>query len=106
MIVRQDERLGSVASGGVPMTEVDCARCGVAVLVRKASWEQTSIQWNAQAMAVCSTPPADGHSTCPALRESIARAAATGRLPVLDDETPDYGAGVPEGERPAHDHDH
>ncbi|MEW2352184.1 ferredoxin [Spirillospora sp. NPDC029432] len=101
MSVRQDERLAPAAPG-VPMTEVDCARCGATVLARKSSWEQTSIQWSARAMAVCSTPPADGHSTCPALRESIARAAAEGRLPVLDEVAPSYGAEV--ADRPAHDH--
>ncbi|MFB4319146.1 ferredoxin [Actinomadura sp. 21ATH] len=101
MSVRQDERLAEAAPG-VPMTEVDCARCGAAVLARKSSWEQTSIQWSAQAMVLCAAPPADRHTTCPALRESIARAAAEGRLPILDEATPSYGAEVTD--RPDHDH--
>ncbi|MBA9007196.1 MULTISPECIES: ferredoxin [Thermomonospora] len=77
MTVRPDVRLDER-----PMRPVRCLRCGVEVLVRKASWEQTSIQWSTSAMAGCADPPPDGYSTCPALLESIGVAAAKGEIEV------------------------
>lgn len=87
MTVRSDVRLDEA-----PMSPVSCGTCGSHVLARKASWDQTSIQWP-------STPGAcdvrrDGASRpgpnsgvflgCPHLAESIREAAVRGDLPVLD----------------------
>lgn len=48
MTVRPDNRLSDA-----PMTPVSCDSCGARVLVRKSSWEQTSVQWDSDALAVC-----------------------------------------------------
>lgn len=48
MTVRPDNRLSDA-----PMTPVTCASCRARVLVRKSSWEQTSVQWDADALAAC-----------------------------------------------------
>lgn len=94
MTVRADDRLANS-----PMTPVTCQSCGAAVLVRKSSWEQTSVQWNADSLTRCreraeaSTRPAATAGlgfdrpglflACGRLRDSIERAAGTGALPVL-----------------------
>ncbi|MEU8799315.1 ferredoxin [Spirillospora sp. NPDC048819] len=75
---RQDERL---LDG--PLLPVRCRRCAAEVLVRKASWEQTSIQWNADARAAC-VGIEDPHDTCPALRSAIQEAALTGSIKVVE----------------------
>lgn len=83
-----DERLRST-----PMVPVRCRECAAQVLVRKSSWAQTSIQWNAAATAACternSAPTAAGASLpqCSQLYESIADAVRSGELPVLDEDT-------------------
>src|SRR5271163_1428759 len=46
--VRDDNRLDEM-----PMVPVVCRNCGVRVLARKSSWNQTSVQWNADATARC-----------------------------------------------------
>ncbi|MGH3241534.1 MAG: ferredoxin [Spirillospora sp.] len=79
MTVRRDERL---LDG--PALPVRCGRCAAEVLVRKASWEQTSIQWNAAARASCPSLADDPLGTCPALRSVIEEAALTGALTVVD----------------------
>ena len=48
MTVRPDNRLADS-----PMVPVACRRCGASVLARKSSWNQTSVQWSAQASAQC-----------------------------------------------------
>ena len=80
MTVRQDERLVD----GVPLLPVRCRRCAAEVLARKSSWEQTSIQWSAQARALCTGLPEDGFGSCPALRSAIQEAALTGTITVVD----------------------
>lgn len=95
MTSRPDNRLADA-----PMRPVDCRTCHARVLVRKSSWEQTSVQWNAAARQRCAhTPPADPLGTtcgtrnplpglvlgCPELRDSIEVAVRQGALPVLDD---------------------
>ena len=80
MTTRQDERL---VDG--PLLPVRCRRCAAEVLVRKSSWEQTSIQWTAGARAACVSLADDPHETCPALRSAIQEAALTGAIKVLDD---------------------
>lgn len=84
--VRADNRLADM-----PMAPVECHRCGGQVLVRKSSWNQTSVQWNARAGASClerAQALADQHRglflACSALRESIEAAVAAGRLAVVD----------------------
>lgn len=46
--VRTDNRLDKM-----PMAPVACRNCGAQVLARKSSWNQTSVQWNAEATARC-----------------------------------------------------
>ncbi|SHW58399.1 Uncharacterised protein [Mycobacteroides abscessus subsp. abscessus] len=38
------------------MVPVGCERCGAQVLARKSSWQQTSVQWNADAESRCAQP--------------------------------------------------
>jgi len=87
MTVRTDDRLVDT-----PMCPVRCQRCAAEVTVRKSSWQQTSIQWHADALARCSEREQDSvvpggcHvETCTALRESIADAAQQGSIPVSED---------------------
>ena len=101
--LRSDERL----TDGAPMRPLECGRCGANVLVRKASWQQTSVQWDARAVASCEErgPGAgaggiegsggfedsedsggfEGFEGCAALRASIREAALRGVIPVLDE---------------------
>jgi len=96
MTVRADGRLADA-----PMTSVTCRPCGAEVLVRKSSWDQTSVQWNAQSLSRCReraemlAQAESGNDTggtrpglflvCSGLRASIESAAGTGALPVLDE---------------------
>lgn len=87
MPVRPDIRLEDG-----PLTQVRCDTCDTPVLVRKSSWEQTSIQWDQDAVQRCLERPAASvratHEArflgCEALRRSIADAAVRGDLPVMD----------------------
>ncbi|RDI24892.1 hypothetical protein DEU38_110111 [Rhodococcus sp. AG1013] len=73
------------------MEPVDCDRCGCHVLVTKNSWQHTSVQWTAEARAACrelgggATDPASLACSCPAMQDSIARAAVEGRISVVDE---------------------
>jgi hypothetical protein len=90
MAVRPDNRLADS-----PMVPVACARCGACVLARKSSWNQTSVQWNAEASAAClerrDAENLAAHSgrglflACSALRGSILDAVRNGDLPVVDE---------------------
>jgi hypothetical protein len=90
MTVRTDNRLADA-----PMVSVTCRRCGAEVLARKSSWQQTSVQWDAAALARCpqrrEAELLAGHGgrsvflSCSELRESILAAARDGRLTVLDE---------------------
>jgi len=69
---------------------VECDRCGCRVLAAKNSWQHTSVQWTAEARAACvelddAAGPLSRARSCPAMQESIARAAVEGRIGVLDD---------------------
>ncbi|WP_405914012.1 ferredoxin [Streptomyces sp. NBC_00963] len=79
MAVRPDNRLLDA-----PMVPVACGTCGARVEARKSSWEQTSVQWNAEALAACSEHRTAGTGAvftgCPALRITIRRAAAEGEF--------------------------
>ncbi|MDA4110729.1 ferredoxin [Mycolicibacterium holsaticum] len=89
MAVRTDNRLQDS-----PLVPVSCRRCAAEVLVRKSSWQQTSIQWNAHAIARCPQRQDAEHLTkhsggvflgCSDLRNSIDEAVASGALHVVDD---------------------
>lgn len=88
MTVRPDNRL---ADG--PRAPVQCNRCAATVLVRKSSWHQTSVQWDATATARCEerhhARQLSGEGslflTCSALGDSIAGAVARGALATVDD---------------------
>jgi len=84
--VRTDNRLDEM-----PMAPVTCRSCGARVLVRKSSWNQTSVQWNADASARCAerveAERNAGHRlflVCSALRDSIEAAVTTGELAIVD----------------------
>jgi hypothetical protein len=89
MAARPDNRLADS-----PMVRVACRRCGAHVLARKSSWNQTSVQWNAEASVRClERRDADNlaaHSArglflaCSALNDSITDAVCRGDLPVVD----------------------
>jgi hypothetical protein len=88
--VRADNRLEDM-----PMIPVVCRSCGARVLARKSSWNQTSVQWSADATARCaeraeaqqiSAPGGRGvFLACSALTESIVDAVRHGALPIVDD---------------------
>ena len=87
---RADNRLADM-----PMLPVACRVCGARVLVRKSSWNQTSVQWNGDATNRCaerrearkmSVPGSRGvFLVCSALSESIFDAVRHGDLPVVDE---------------------
>jgi hypothetical protein len=87
--VREDNRLDEM-----PMMPVACRHCGARVLARKSSWNQTSVQWNADATARCaeraeaekiSAPGSRGvFLACSALSESILDAVRHGDLSIVD----------------------
>jgi YD repeat-containing protein len=88
-VIRSDERLADL-----PMTPVECQRCHATVRVRKSSWQQTSVQWDAAGARSCAErrSPADGGAvreadffTCAGLRESIAQAVLSGAVPMPED---------------------
>ncbi|OBK48226.1 ferredoxin [Mycobacterium sp. 1081908.1] len=88
--IREDNRLDDV-----PMIPVPCRTCGAQVLARKSSWNQTSVQWTADATSRCaerhdaeqiSVPGSRGiFLACSALSESIADAVRCGSLPIVDE---------------------
>ncbi|WIM86239.1 ferredoxin [Candidatus Mycobacterium wuenschmannii] len=76
-----------------PLESVACERCGSEVLVRKSSWNQTSVQWNADAVARClERRPANSAAfsqrgvflACGALNESIVDGVRRGAVAVVD----------------------
>lgn len=93
MAVRPDNRLADS-----PMVPVACSRCGARVLARKSSWNQTSVQWNAEASARCQerrdAQNLAAHSArglflaCSALVDSIVDAVCNGDMPVVDESMP------------------
>ncbi len=77
------------------MMPVVCRDCGARVLARKSSWNQTSVQWNADATGRCveraeaqriSAPGGRGvFLMCSALNESIGDAVRHGDLCIVDE---------------------
>jgi hypothetical protein len=90
MSVRADNRLAEM-----PMVPVACLNCGARVLARKSSWNQTSVQWTADATARCAERAeaqkmsAQGGRAvflvCSALSESILDAVRNGDLSIVDE---------------------
>jgi hypothetical protein len=84
----------------MPMAPVTCRNCAARVLVRKSSWNQTSVQWNADATARCAERVARGSRdvflACLALGDSIVCAVRQGDLPIVD---PDFRYVTPAGRR-------
>ncbi|ORA15497.1 ferredoxin [Mycobacterium arosiense] len=88
--VREDNRLDEM-----PMAPIVCRNCAAQVLVRKSSWNQTSVQWNAEATARCAeradAERVSAHAdrgvflACAALNESITAAVRRGDLPLVDE---------------------
>ena len=93
MTIRPDNRYADS-----PMVPVACRRCGACVLARKSSWNQTSVQWNAEASARClerrDAQNLAPHSArglflaCSALGDSIVDAVRHGDLTVVDESVP------------------
>ncbi len=93
MAIRPDHRLADS-----PMVPVTCRRCGASVSARKSSWNQTSVQWDAEASARClerrdaqNLAAYAGRSlflACSALSDSIVEAVRHGDLPVVDETVP------------------
>jgi hypothetical protein len=89
MAVRPDNRFLEA-----PLRSVDCGRCSARVEVRKSSWQQTSVQWHAAAVAACEErkaavpgpgPNGDFFEACSSLQSAIQEAALGGAVPVPDD---------------------
>jgi len=88
--VREDNRFDEM-----PMMPVACRNCGARVLARKSSWNQSSVQWNADATARCAeraeaqkiaVPGSRGvFLACSALSESIRDAVRHGDLAIVDE---------------------
>jgi hypothetical protein len=80
---RPDERDAS-------FRQLECDRCGAAVLVAKFSPQHTSVQWSQPSVRACaefSARVATGEQTalidgCGSLRDSIGRALASGSVEV------------------------
>ncbi|MGA9675811.1 MAG: ferredoxin [Mycobacterium sp.] len=78
----------------MPMVPVACRNCGAEVLARKSTWNQTSVQWNADATARCAEraearkltePGSRGvFVVCSALSESILDAVRHGYLAIVE----------------------
>jgi hypothetical protein len=88
MTIRADIRLADS-----PLVPVACGRCGAQVHARKSSWQQTTVQWDAAALAACTerreTDPAGGPFLgCSQLRDSVDDAVRQGALPILDEGAP------------------
>jgi hypothetical protein len=90
MTPRADNRLADA-----PMTGVRCGRCAAQVLVRKSSWNQTSVQWDAIASAGCiersnaqQLAAYGGRGlflACSALSASITDSVRRGMLPLVNE---------------------
>ncbi|MFD8687502.1 ferredoxin [Streptomyces sp. NPDC059651] len=80
--MRVDNRLAD----GAPMQPLACDRCAAQVLVRKSSWQQTSVQWNSGASALCAEREGAGPAFegCGSLRDTIREAASRGTIELAD----------------------
>ena len=72
----------------LPMQSVSCTECIARVQVRKSTWQQTSIQWNSEALEACRERPLAGQGGspkeqfvgCETIRAEIREAALQDRL--------------------------
>jgi hypothetical protein len=103
MAVRPDARLDDA-----PLEPLTCSACRARVGVRKASWEQTSIQWQGDALAAClehratsrgAGPNGEVFRGCAALSRTITEAAVRGDVRVRDDSEPPCHTEVAPGGR-------
>ncbi|WLQ47009.1 ferredoxin [Streptomyces poriferorum] len=80
--MRVDNRLAD----GVPMRPLACDRCAAQVLVRKSSRQQTSVQWNSGATALCAELEEAGPAFegCGSLRDTIREATLRGTIELAD----------------------
>ncbi|MBC9731933.1 ferredoxin [Nocardioides sp. zg-578] len=79
-----------------PMEPVTCTACGAGVTARKSSWDQTTLQWTADALERCTQrratearsdrPNRSAFPGCTSVRDSIREAAVRGELSVQSDE--------------------
>ncbi len=79
-----------------PMQPVNCTGCGAGVLARKSSWDQTTIQWTAEAVQACverkqqlppsTRPNRNAFLGCGALKSSVREAAVRGGLDIQDED--------------------
>lgn len=75
----------------IPMQPLDCTECVARVLVRKSTWQQTSIQWTPEALEACRERPAtqrgeqpkDRFIGCESLRAEVREATIQGKLNVV-----------------------
>ncbi|MEU9091667.1 ferredoxin [Streptomyces sp. NPDC048428] len=81
--MRADNRL----TDGAPMRPLACERCTAQVLVRKSSWQQTSVQWNGRAVALCAEREGAGAAFegCGSLRDTIREATLRGTIALVDE---------------------
>ncbi|WP_406448201.1 ferredoxin [Streptomyces sp. NBC_00876] len=77
-----DNRLTDAA----PMRPLACERCAAQVLVRKSSRQQTSVQWNGRAVALCAERGGSdaAFQGCGSLRDTIREAALRGTIALVD----------------------
>ena len=88
--LRTDNRLDEM-----PMRPVACRECGATVLARKSTWNQTSVQWDAEATGRCAerreAEKISAHAgrgvflACSRLSASITDAVRRGELPIVDE---------------------
>lgn len=90
--MRIDNRLAD----GAPMRPLSCDRCAAQVLVRKSSWQQTSVQWNGGAMALCAEREGAGAAFegCRSLRDTIREAALRGTVELVGGDADGPAPGV------------
>jgi hypothetical protein len=87
---RDAERAEFLTGGMRPHT---CATCGTRVLVKKNSWQHTSIQWTTSPASTCPVFAAHAAAgrdtalldTCEELTKSIDKSVRDGEFGVLDD---------------------
>lgn len=90
--MRVDNRL----TDGAPMRPLACDRCAAQVLVRKSSWQQTSVQWNGGAMALCAERERAGAAFegCGSLRDTIREAMLRGTIELVSGDADRPAPGV------------
>lgn len=78
------------------MQSLACGECTARVLVRKSTWQQTSIQWTSEALNACQERAALGDTdnsaepfrVCESLMETIRGAASEGTITIIHRDAP------------------